>query len=108
MNAWNEGGGGGGGGVTRIGPAQTWEVCIGDLFADLCPGSMTMDFFLMYSGYVQAFPIALSVYDRHTRTDKEFRGFIRACTKSPSCRGLDLCAFLLTPIQRAYPDTSCY
>ena len=73
---------------------------IGDLFADLCPGSMTMDFFQMYSGYVQAFPIALSVYDRHTRTNKEFRGFIRACTESPSCRGLDLCAFLLTPIQR--------
>ena len=59
-----------------------------------------MDFFQMYSGYVQAFPTALSVYDRHTRTNKEFRGFIGACMESPSCRGLDICAFLLTPIQR--------
>ena len=73
---------------------------IGDLFSDLCPGSMSMDFFQMYSGYVQAFPAALSVYDKHIRANKEFRGFIRACMESPSCRGLDLCAFLLTPIQR--------
>ncbi|KAI6661568.1 hypothetical protein LOD99_13441 [Oopsacas minuta] len=77
-----------------------WHGMIGDLFANLCPGSMSMDFFQMYSGYVLAFPSALAVYDKQIRTNEEFRGFIRACMESPSCRGLDLCAFLLTPIQR--------
>ena len=77
-----------------------WHGMVGDIFANLCSGSIGMDFFQMYSGYVLAFPSALAVFDKQIRTNEEFRGFIRACMDSPSCGGLDLCAFLLTPIQR--------
>ena len=77
-----------------------WHGTIGDIFSNLCPGSKSMEFFQMYSGYVLAFPAALAVYDKQIRSNEEFRGFIRACMESPCCRGLDLCAFLLTPIQR--------
>ena len=77
-----------------------WNGTIGDIFSNLCPGSKSMEFFQMYSGYVLAFPAALAVYDKQIRSNEEFRGFIRACMESPCCRGLDLCAFLLTPIQR--------
>ena len=77
-----------------------WQGTIGDIFSNLCCSSKSMEFFQKYSNYVLAFPAALAVYDKQIRRNKEFRGFIRAYTESPSCRGLDLCAFLLTPIQR--------
>ncbi len=54
----------------------------------------------MYSAYMNEFKVAMKTLARYEQGSREFRDVLKACQHSPSCEGLSLAAYLLTPVQR--------
>ena len=58
------------------------------------------DILRLYTSYVNDFPEVLKTFHKLCRTSAEFTRFLKQCLQQPACGGLDLGAFLLTPVQR--------
>jgi len=54
----------------------------------------------LYTSYVNDFPEVLKTFHKLCRSSADFTQFLKACLEQPVCGGLDLGAFLLTPVQR--------
>ncbi|XP_020619624.1 rho guanine nucleotide exchange factor 10-like isoform X2 [Orbicella faveolata] len=80
---------------------QNWKLqgIVGDIFTKLS-GSYHIDVLRIYSNYVNNFPKAIGVINKSSRGSQKFRKFLQNCSSKSECEGLDLPAFLLTPIQR--------
>jgi len=80
---------------------QNWKLqgIVGDIFTKLS-GSYHIDVLRIYSNYVNNFPKAIGVINKGSRGSQKFRKFLQNCSSNSECEGLDLPAFLLTPIQR--------
>ncbi|KAK3715074.1 hypothetical protein QZH41_012131, partial [Actinostola sp. cb2023] len=72
---------------------------VGDIFTKLS-SSYHIDVLKIYSDYVNNFPKAIAVINKYSRGSQKFRRFLQNCSSEPECEGLDLAAYLLTPIQR--------
>ncbi|XP_028512512.1 uncharacterized protein LOC110231235 isoform X3 [Exaiptasia diaphana] len=72
---------------------------VGDIFTKLS-SSYHIDVLKIYSDYVNNFPKAMAVINKYSRGSQKFRRFLQNCSSDPECEGLDLAAYLLTPIQR--------
>ncbi|XP_037093112.1 uncharacterized protein LOC119112901 isoform X2 [Pollicipes pollicipes] len=59
-----------------------------------------LDVLRMYTSYVNDFPEVLKIFYKLCRTSSEFTKFLKSRLQHPSCNGLDLGAFLLSPVQR--------
>ncbi|KAJ7370682.1 hypothetical protein OS493_030798 [Desmophyllum pertusum] len=64
------------------------------------PFHSQIDVLRIYSNYVNNFPKAIGVINKGSRGSQKFRKFLQNCSSNSECEGLDLPAFLLTPIQR--------
>lgn len=80
---------------------QNWKLhgIVGDIFTKLS-SSYHIDVLRIYSNYVNNFPRAIGVINKSSRGSHKFRKFLQSCSSNSECEGLDLPAFLLTPIQR--------
>ncbi|XP_027039924.1 uncharacterized protein LOC113668239 isoform X5 [Pocillopora damicornis] len=80
---------------------QNWKLhgIVGDIFTKLS-SSYHIDVLRIYSNYVNNFPKAIGVINKSSRGSHKFRKFLQSCSLNSECEGLDLPAFLLTPIQR--------
>ncbi|XP_068728544.1 uncharacterized protein [Montipora capricornis] len=80
---------------------QNWKFqgIVGDIFTKLS-SSYHVDVLRIYSNYVNNFPKAIGVINKALRGSQKFRKFLQNCSSNTECEGLDLPAFLLTPIQR--------
>lgn len=54
----------------------------------------------MYSAYMNEFKVAMTTMAHYEGSSEEFRKQLVLCQHSPSCEGLSLASYLLTPIQR--------
>ncbi|XP_031572177.1 uncharacterized protein LOC116306291 isoform X3 [Actinia tenebrosa] len=72
---------------------------VGDIFTKLS-SSYHVDVLKIYSDYVNNFPRAMAIINKSSRSSQKFKRFLQACSTDPDCEGLDLGAYLLTPIQR--------
>ncbi len=54
----------------------------------------------MYSAYMNEFKVAMATLARYEQDSVEFHNLLLLCQHSPSCEGLSLASYLLTPIQR--------
>ncbi|XP_064403635.1 rho guanine nucleotide exchange factor 38-like isoform X2 [Halichondria panicea] len=72
---------------------------VGDIFARLLKESNT-DILNMYSAYMNEFKVAMATLARYEQDSVEFHNLLLLCQHSPSCEGLSLASYLLTPIQR--------
>lgn len=75
---------------------QHWhfDICLGDIFA-----KMSM-FLKVYTQYVNHFNKAITIVARLKRTSEDFRAFLMYSQNRKQCKGLDLNAFLIMPVQR--------
>ncbi|XP_013421379.1 uncharacterized protein LOC106181521 isoform X2 [Lingula anatina] len=75
-----------------------WQCGIGDVFSRFT--ETNSELLGTYKIYVHDFPTAIGTINKWYRQSSRFRKVLKTCQKQPSCEGLDLTAFLLTPIQR--------
>ncbi|XP_035715204.1 uncharacterized protein LOC110859364 isoform X2 [Folsomia candida] len=54
----------------------------------------------LYTNYVNDFPEVLKTFHKLCRSSREFTHFLKSSLEHPTCGGLDLGAFLLSPVQR--------
>ncbi|XP_032226657.2 uncharacterized protein LOC116609934 isoform X3 [Nematostella vectensis] len=80
---------------------QNWRQygIVGDIFTKLS-SSYHINVLMIYSNYVNNFPKAIAAINKFSRASHKFRKFLQDCSMEPACAGLDLPAYLLTPIQR--------
>ncbi|XP_037800878.1 uncharacterized protein LOC119595786 [Penaeus monodon] len=76
-----------------------WQPLVGDVVARFTDPRHT-DVLRLYTAYVNDFPEVLKTFHKLCRTSQPFTKFIKSCLEQPACGGLDLGAFLLTPVQR--------
>ncbi|XP_042875090.1 uncharacterized protein LOC122255220 [Penaeus japonicus] len=76
-----------------------WQPLVGDIVARFTDPRHT-DVLRLYTAYVNDFPEVLKTFHKLCRTSQPFTKFIKSCLEQPACGGLDLGAFLLTPVQR--------
>ncbi|XP_071513827.1 uncharacterized protein [Panulirus ornatus] len=76
-----------------------WQPLVGDIVSRFTDPRHT-DVLRLYTAYVNDFPEVLKTFHKLCRTSQPFTKFIKACLEQPACGGLDLGAFLLTPVQR--------
>ncbi|KAK7070700.1 hypothetical protein SK128_028579 [Halocaridina rubra] len=76
-----------------------WQPLVGDVVARFTDPRHT-DVLRLYTAYVNDFPEVLKTFHKLCRTSQPFTKFIKLCLEQPACGGLDLGAFLLTPVQR--------
>ncbi|XP_076053359.1 uncharacterized protein LOC143032445 isoform X2 [Oratosquilla oratoria] len=76
-----------------------WQPLVGDILARFTNPRHT-DVLRLYTAYVNDFPEVLKTFHKLCRTTPAFTKFIKSCLEQPACGGLDLGAFLLTPVQR--------
>lgn len=58
------------------------------------------DFLQMYSAYMNEFKVAMTTLAKYDNSSIQFKELLLLCQHSPSCEGLSLASYLLTPIQR--------
>eukprot|EP00051_Salpingoeca_urceolata_P010526 m.128783 g.128783 ORF g.128783 m.128783 type:complete len:980 (+) comp16747_c0_seq1:239-3178(+) len=75
-----------------------WQGLLGDIFARFC-GNYNTGFVQAYTSYVNHFPHAVSAFRKLSQRQK-FSDAMARQLADPRCEGLDLSAYLLTPIQR--------
>ncbi|EFA79330.1 RhoGEF domain-containing protein [Heterostelium album PN500] len=66
---------------------------LGDIFLEIA------DFLKVYTGYIQNYNNALAMLDEIRKKDKISHA-LNECRAHPDCKGFELSAFLITPIQR--------
>ncbi|XP_069949902.1 uncharacterized protein [Cherax quadricarinatus] len=76
-----------------------WQPLVGDIVSRFTDPRHT-DVLRLYTAYVNDFPEVLKTFHKLCRTSQPFTKFIKGCLEQPACGGLDLGAFLLTPVQR--------
>ncbi|XP_018022194.1 uncharacterized protein LOC108678323 isoform X2 [Hyalella azteca] len=76
-----------------------WQPLVGDILAKFTEPHQS-DVLRLYTSYVNDFPEVLKTFNKLCRNSPPFTKFIKSCLEQPSCGGLDLGAFLLTPVQR--------
>ncbi|XP_068248023.1 uncharacterized protein [Palaemon carinicauda] len=76
-----------------------WQPLVGDVVSRFTDPRHT-DVLRLYTAYVNDFPEVLKTFHKLCRTSQPFTKFIKVCLEQPACGGLDLGAFLLTPVQR--------
>ena len=54
----------------------------------------------MYSAYMNEFKVAMTTLVKYDNSSVQFKELLLLCQHSPSCEGLSLASYLLTPIQR--------
>ncbi|XP_063852956.1 uncharacterized protein LOC135095787 [Scylla paramamosain] len=76
-----------------------WQPLVGDVVARFTDPRQS-DVLRLYTSYVNDFPEVLKTFRKMCHTSQPFTRFIKGCLEQPACGGLDLGAFLLTPVQR--------
>ncbi|XP_064621411.1 uncharacterized protein LOC135484162 isoform X3 [Lineus longissimus] len=78
----------------------SWKLqgILGDIFGRISDSNS--DFFPLYQCYVNEFPSALEMIRKSAKHSQKFKKLVRDLQGHPACQGLDLGAYLLTPIQR--------
>ncbi|XP_045111881.1 FYVE, RhoGEF and PH domain-containing protein 4-like isoform X1 [Portunus trituberculatus] len=76
-----------------------WQPLVGDVVARFTDPRQS-DVLRLYTTYVNDFPEVLKTFRKMCHTSQPFTRFIKGCLEQPACGGLDLGAFLLTPVQR--------
>ncbi|CAL8110714.1 unnamed protein product [Orchesella dallaii] len=79
----------------------TWKnkPTVGDLLERFINGE-DANVLRLYTSYVNDFPEVLKTFHKLCRSSTDFTRFLKSTLEHPTCGGLDLGAFLLTPVQR--------